>query len=36
VLVVSPIVLGGLVIATIVWTFAYIRRMRARKERQSA
>lgn len=29
VLVVSPIVLGGLLIATIVWTFAYIRRMRA-------
>ena len=30
VLVVSPIIMGGLLIATIVWTFAYIRRMRAR------
>jgi len=30
VLVVSPIVLGGLVIGTILWTFAYLRRMRAR------
>ena len=29
VLVVSPIILGGLLIATIVWTFAYLRRMRA-------
>lgn len=35
VLVISPIILGGLVIATIVWTFAYIRRMRARMMRQS-
>jgi hypothetical protein len=30
VLVVSPIVLGGLLIATISWTFAYGKRMRAR------
>ena len=30
VLVVSPIILGGLLVATIVWTFAYMRRMRAR------
>ena len=35
VLVISPIILGGLLIATIVWTFAYIRRMRARRGRQS-
>jgi len=34
VLVVSPIILGGLLIATIVWTFAYLRRMRARAVRQ--
>ena len=34
VLVVSPIILGGLLIATIVWTFAYIRRMRARAVRR--
>jgi len=34
VLVVSPIVLGGLMIATIAWTFAYIRRMRARAARR--
>jgi len=33
VLVVSPIVLGGLLIATIVWTFAYLQRMRARRPR---
>jgi len=33
VLVVSPIILGGPLIATIVWTFAYIRRMRARTVR---
>jgi hypothetical protein len=32
VLVVSPIVLGGLLIATISWTFAYGKRMRARAE----
>lgn len=30
VLVVSPIILGGLLLATISWTFAYGRRMRAR------
>ncbi len=30
VLVVSPIILGGLVIATILWTFGYLQRMRAR------
>jgi len=34
VLVVSPIVLGALLMATIVWTFAYIRRMRARAARR--
>ena len=34
VLVVSPIILGGLLIATIVWTFAYLRRMRARAVRR--
>ena len=35
VLVVSPIVLGALLIATIVWTFAYIRRMRAHRMSQA-
>jgi hypothetical protein len=35
VLVVSPIVLGGLLLATISWTFAYGKRMRARAEAQS-
>jgi hypothetical protein len=35
VLVVSPIVLGGLLLATISWTFAYGKRMRARVEAQS-
>lgn len=35
VLVVSPIVLGGLLVATISWTFAYGKRMRARAEAQS-
>ncbi len=35
VLVISPIVLGGLLIATIVWTFAYVRRARARSVGQS-
>ena len=30
VLVISPIILGGLLIATLVWTFAYVRRARAR------
>jgi hypothetical protein len=34
VLVVSPIVLGALLMATIVWTFAYIRRIRARAVRR--
>jgi len=34
VLVVSPIILGALLIATILWTFAYMRRMRARAVRQ--
>ena len=34
VLVVSPIILGALLIATIVWTFAYVRRMRARAVRR--
>jgi len=33
VLVVSPIILGGLLIATIAWTFAYVRRMRAHTAR---
>jgi len=36
VLVVSPIVLGGLLIGTVSWTFAYGRRMRARAEAQVA
>ncbi len=36
VLVVSPIILGGLLIATIVWTFAYLRRMQARAARRLA
>jgi len=35
VLVVSPVILGGLLIATIVWTFAYIRRLRARVAQRS-
>ncbi len=35
VLVVSPIVLGGLLIATILWTFAYIRRARAQQVSQA-
>ena len=34
VLVVSPFILGALLIATILWTFAYMRRMRARAVRQ--
>ena len=34
VLVISPIILGGLLIATIVWTFAYVRHVRAKQERQ--
>jgi hypothetical protein len=34
VLVVSPIVLGGLLLVTISWTFAYGKRMRARAEAQ--
>ena len=33
VLVVSPIILGGLLMATTVWTFAYPYRMRARAVR---
>ena len=36
VLVVSPIVLGGLLVATISWTFAYGKRMRARAEARVA
>ncbi len=36
VLVISPIILGGLVIATIAWTFAYVRRVRARTVEQSS
>jgi hypothetical protein len=34
VLVISPIILGGLLIATIVWTFSYVRRVRTSGERQ--
>src|SRR5215470_11182829 len=34
VLVISPIILGGLLIATIVWTFAYVRRVRTSGERE--